>query len=25
VRFSCVTEELPPVVNRVIGEAVDRG
>ena len=25
VRFSCVTDELPPVVNRVIGEAVDQG
>jgi hypothetical protein len=25
VRFSCVTEDLPPVVNRVIGEAIGQG
>jgi hypothetical protein len=25
VRFSCVTDELPPVVNRVIGQAIDEG
>jgi LmeA-like phospholipid-binding len=25
VHLSCVTEELPPIVNRVIGEAIDEG
>jgi hypothetical protein len=25
VRLSCVTEDLPPIVNRVIGEAVNQG
>ncbi len=25
VQLSCVTEELPPIVNRVIGEAIDQG
>jgi hypothetical protein len=25
VHLSCVTEELPPIVNRVIGEAIQRG
>ncbi len=25
VRLSCVTDELPPIVNRVIGQAIDQG
>jgi hypothetical protein len=25
VQLSCVTEDLPPIVNRVIGQAIDQG